>query len=104
MLANHKKRNFVVEIERLQIVRKTSESCLLICAECRSEGDFISLRQAASIFDTNAEQLFEFIKTNFSHYKTQERGEVFICLTSFIAVINNKTKNPIVKLLGDTKK
>ena len=100
MLSKQRKRIFVVEIEKRQIVRKTSESQLIICDQCRAESDFISLRQAASIFGIPEKQIFDFISENHSHYKTSEQGEVFICLNSFIKVINKKTNNSKIKLLG----
>jgi len=98
MLSKQRKRIFVVEIEKRQIVRKTSESQLIICADCRAESDFISLRQAASIFGITEKQIFDFIGENHSHYKTTERGEIFICLNSFIEIINNRTNNSKIKL------
>jgi hypothetical protein len=100
MHSKQRKRVFVVEIEKRQIVRKTSESRLIICADCRSESDFISLRQASSIFSTAERQLLDFISENHSHYKTNEQGEIFICLNSFIEAVNKKTDNSKVKLLG----
>lgn len=103
MLSKQRKRVFVVEIEKRQIVRKTSESRLIICADCRAESDFISLRQAACIFSTEEKQLFDFISENHSHFKTSEQGEIFICLKSFIEAVNRKTDNSKIKLLGDSK-
>ena len=103
MLPNQRKRTFVVEIEKRQIIRKTSESRLVICDRCRAESDFISIRQAASIFSTEETYLFNFISENHSHYKTGENGEIFICLRSFIEAINRKTNKPKIKLLGENK-
>jgi hypothetical protein len=100
MHLKQRKRIFVVEIEKRQIVRKTSESRLIICADCRSESDFISLRQASSIFGSAEKQIFDFIGENHSHYKTNEQGEIFICLNSFIEAVNKKTDNSKIKLLG----
>lgn len=100
MHLKQRKRVFVVEIEKRRIIRKTSESRLILCADCRSESDFISLRQASSIFGTEEKQLFNFIGENHSHYKTNEQGEIFICLTSFIEAVNKKTGSSKVKLLG----
>jgi len=100
MLSKQRKRIFVVEIEKRQVVRKTSESRLIICDQCRADSDFISLRQAASIFSTAEQQLFDFISENHSHYKTSEQGEIFICLNSFIEIINKRTNNSKIKLLG----
>lgn len=102
MLSKQRKRVFVVEIEKRQVVRKTSESRLIICADCRAESDFISLRQAASIFSTAEGQLFDFISENHSHYKKGEQGEIFICLNSFIEAINKKTNGSKIKLLGES--
>ena len=103
MLSKQKKRVFVVEIEKRQIIRKTSQSRLVICDMCRAESDFISIRQAASIFNTEETQLFNFISENRSHYKTNDQGEIFLCLNSFIEAINSKTQNPRIKLLGESK-
>lgn len=103
MFLNSKKRMFIVEIERRQIVRKRSESQLIVCSQCHSESDFISIRQATSIFCTEETQLFDFISENRSHYKTNENGEIFICLNSFIEAINKKTKRSKIKLLGESK-
>ena len=100
MLSKQRKRVFVAEIEKRRIIRKTSESRLIVCADCRAESDFISLRQAASIFGTAEKQIFDFIGENHSHYKTNEQGEIFICLNSFIETINKKTNNSKIKLLG----
>lgn len=102
MLPNQRKRNFVVEIERRQIIRKTSESQIVICDQCRAESDFISIRQAASIFSIEESNLFNFISENHSHFKTNEQGEIYICLNSFIEAINKKANNPKIKLLGES--
>lgn len=99
MLPEQRKRVFVVEIERRQIIRKTSESQIVICDRCRGESNFITLRQAASIFGIPETQIFNFISENHSHFKTNEQGEIFICLNSFITAINKKANNPQVKLL-----
>jgi hypothetical protein len=101
MLSNQRKRTFVVEIERRQIIRKTSESRLVICDRCRAESDFISIRQAASVFSVSESNLFNFISENHSHFKTNEQGEIFICLRSFIEAINGKTNNQKIELLNE---
>lgn len=103
MLPNQRKRTFVVEIEKRRIVRKTSESKIVICDQCRAESDFISIRQAASIFSIPEANLFDFINENHSHYKTGEHGEIFICLNSFIAAVNKIANHQKVKLLGESK-
>jgi hypothetical protein len=103
MLSNKRKRVFVVEIEKKLVIRKTSESHLVICADCRGESDFISLRQAASIFDTDEGRLLNFVNENHGHYKTGRQGEIFLCLNSFIEAINKKTDNSNIRLLGEKK-
>ena len=99
MLTNYKKRSFVIELERIQVVRRCCKASLIYCAECKAETDFISLKQAESLFEIDSAQILKFINVNFSHYKTDKYEEIFICLPSFIACINVRTNNPAIKLL-----
>ena len=97
-----KQRELVIEFERTQIVRKRAKTHLLFCCECRREIDFISLREASTLFGTNAAQLFQFIKTNFCHYETNAGGEIYICLLPLLDCMKAKTNISQMKMIGDS--
>lgn len=99
-----KQREIVIEFERIQLIRKRAKTNLIDCRMCRRKTDFIELREAAMLFSTNVEQLFEFIKTTRSHYEIDASGEIFICLVSLLAQMKAKTNISQIKLIGETKK
>lgn len=93
-----KQREIVIEFERIQFIRKRARTHLIDCRQCRRETDFVCLREAATLFGTNIEQLFQFIKTNNSHYEIGASGEIYICLVSLLALMKAKTNNSQIKL------
>jgi hypothetical protein len=96
-----KQRELIIEFERVRIVRKKAKTHLIFCKSCGREADFVSLREASTIFDTQIETLFRFIKINKSHYETGTGGETYICLVSFLACMKSKTNISQIKLLKD---
>lgn len=86
-----KLREIVIEFERVQVVRKRARTHLFFCDACRAEADFVALREASSLFNTDVEILFQFIKTNASHYETSAGGEIFVCLPSLLSRMKAKT-------------
>ena len=86
-----KLREIIIEFERVQVVRKRARTHLLFCAACRAEADFVALGEASSLFNTETETLFQFIKTNTSHYETASGGEIFVCLPSLLSRMKAKT-------------
>lgn len=104
MMKMQKHREIVIEFERVQLIRKRAKTHLIDCRECRREVDFVTLREAATLFGTSVEQLFEFIKINNCHYEIDAGGEIFICLVSLLAQMKAKTNISQIKLIGETKK
>ena len=96
-----KKREIVLEFERVQLVRKKAQTHLIFCRSCGREVDFISVREAAILFTTRAEQLLQFVKVNKSHFETGADGELYLCLVSFLAAMQAKTNLSRIKLIGD---
>ena len=95
-----KQREIVIEFERTQLVRKKARTQLLNCRACSRETDFISLREAAALFATSVEQLFQFIKTSRSHFEIDASGEIYICLVSFLAAMKAKTNLSRIKMIS----
>jgi hypothetical protein len=96
-----KQRELIIEFERVQLVRKKAKTHLLFCRHCGREVDFVSLREASSLFTTPPENLLQFIKINHSHFETDVDGEIYVCLISFLTCLKTKTNFPQIKLLKD---
>ena len=86
-----KLREIVIEFERVQVIRKRARTHLLFCADCRGEADFVAIDEASSLFNTETETLFQFIKNNTSHYELASGGEIFVCLPSLLSRMKAKT-------------
>lgn len=97
-------REIVVEIERVQLIRKRTKTKLLFCARCRKETDFISVSEAAALFITDTDRIFHFISVNECHVQIQADGCACICLTAFLDTVRKKVGGSRIKLIGDTSK
>lgn len=96
-----KQREIVIEFERVQLVRKKAKTHLIFCNICGREIDFVSLREAASLFVTPAENLLQFVKINNSHFETGADGEIYVCLISFLTCMKQKINLSSIKVLKD---
>ncbi len=92
-MKTQKLREIVIEFERIQIIRRRARTSLQFCAECRTNADFISFVEAATLFNTKPELLFQFIKDTGSHYQTETGREIFVCLNSLLARMRERSKN-----------
>ena len=77
-------REIVIEIERIQLVRKRAKTNLHYCEKCEAGSDFIGLDDAARLFEVGRTQLFDFIQRNGSHYIDDTSGDKPICLASLL--------------------
>lgn len=96
-----KQRELIIEFERVQLVRKKARTHLIFCRSCGREVDFVSLREASSLFGTQTENLLQFIKINNCHFETGANGEIYICLISFLTAMKAKTNLSNIKLIKD---
>jgi hypothetical protein len=96
-----KKREIVIEFERVQLVRKKAQTHLIFCRRCSSEVDFIAMREAVALFTTSAENLLRFVRASQSHFEAGADGEIFICLFSFLTAMKAKNNLSRIKLLED---
>ncbi|MBS1792208.1 MAG: hypothetical protein JSS81_00050 [Acidobacteria bacterium] len=96
-----KKREIVIEFERVQLVRKKARTHLLPCRECGRETDFVALGEASALFATPAENLLEFVKLNRCHFEIGAGGEIFVCLLALLARMKQKANLSRIKLLKE---
>ena len=98
-----KSREIVIEVERIQLVRRRSKSSVAFCESCSAEADFMSLAGTALLFGTNSADLLDFIKENNSHYTNGRRDELLICINSLIACMNRQTSKLQIKMIETAK-
>ena len=96
-----KKREIVIEFERVQFVRKKAQTHLIFCRRCGREADFIGLGEASALFSTRAADLLRFARASRSHFENGADGEILICLVSFLAAMKAKTDFFRVKRIGE---
>ena len=93
-------REIVLEIEKIQLIRKRAKTRVLHCQDCGTESDVLSHVQAAELFETRPGTIFDFIKQNSCHYQVSYNGTIYLCVASFVERIN-RTKG--VRLLPATE-
>jgi hypothetical protein len=91
----------VLEIERVQLVRRKCRAHSGLCEKCKREADFLLLMEAARLFDINSARLFRFIQSNDSHYKIDEKGNIFLCVSSLFACVNAKANGSKLRLMSE---
>ena len=94
------RREVVVEIERVKIVRRRAATTIRWCPECRSTTDFIPLLNAAALFAIDSTKLFEFATRNGCHVSTETGDEILICLSDLLEAMKRKIDGK-VSVLGD---
>ena len=80
-------REVIIEIERIQLVRKRAKTDLHYCEKCEGPSDFVGLDDAARLFEVGRTQLFNFIQRNGSHFIDGMSGEKQICLASLLELM-----------------
>ncbi len=91
-----KQREIVVELEKVQLVRKRARTVLMFCRSCWRESDFVSLPDAARIFEIADFQLTAFVRNGQAHLEEHSKRK-FICTTAIIGHLNvaaGKTRLP----------
>jgi hypothetical protein len=93
------KREVIVEVEKVRILRKRAKTVYMICKECGCKADFVSLDDAALVFETASSDLIAFAAANNCHIQKCIPGGVHLCLIAFIAAMKRNNSN--IKLIGD---
>lgn len=93
----------VLEIERVQLIRRKCKAHPGFCGKCGSQANFIPLMEAALLFEINSAGLFRFVQTSDSHYTTDRTGDIFLCVSSLLACVNAKTNGSKMKMINGDK-
>jgi hypothetical protein len=98
------KREIVIEIEQIRLIRKRARTQIVFCGKCGKGSDFVSLNDAAELFMTDAQRIFNFITHNACQFYEEKNGDVYICLVEILETMRDKTGTSGTKLLGDNSK
>jgi hypothetical protein len=86
-------RELVVELVRTRRWRRKAPVHALLCKECGGRSDFVSLAEAAQVFDIREDQLLGFIESRACHMSTPPSGDVHICLVTLLKAMREQTGN-----------
>lgn len=101
-MLDRKRKTLVLEIERIQLIRRKCQAHLRYCGRCRSTADFISLAAAAALFDVDPVNLLGCIRANACHFINDPEG-VFLCVNSFLNCLNANTNGSKIKMICGNK-
>ena len=77
------------EIERVRMIRKRCTTYVLLCTECGGEADFISLSEAAALFEVDSELLNTYVPEHLWHIQLSDEGNL-LCLMLFLIVFKRQ--------------
>ncbi len=96
-------KSLVLEIERIQLIRKKCKAKEMFCRQCDEIEDFVKLDDVTDLFSTTKSKLFEFIQTRSIHYLENSSGEILLCINSFLSCIHTNKKLKPIKLVQGGK-
>ena len=79
-------RELVIEIEKVERIRRTAKTRIALCQQCGSKCDFVDLIKIAELFESAPCKFLDAVRANGCHISTNEQG-VQICVTSFLALL-----------------
>lgn len=94
-------REIIIEIERIQLIRKRAKTRIFYCNACGKSGDFVSLREAAELFGIMESELFRFITNHDCHYQTTSEAKLHICVVSLLSEMSLRTNKEQFKIIGE---
>jgi hypothetical protein len=99
-MKNSGRRQVVVEIEKVQLIRKRAPSISLFCANCGQHTDFVSAPDAATLFEVDPDELFQTLRSKEVHMQVSEASGIHICVTSLMAFFEHRCRESRVRLLN----
>jgi imidazole glycerol phosphate synthase subunit HisF len=79
------KRRIVIEVERVQLIRKQAKTFWAHCPVCNIDSDFVSIETASRLFEMTSDEMAGVLKISSCHYREGSRGKGDICLNSFLS-------------------
>lgn len=77
-------REIIIEIEKIQLIRKRAQTRLAYCMGCGFASDIVCHAQAAELFETAPADLIRFIEQNNCHRQVGPNGQTWLCVLSLL--------------------
>jgi|SoiMethySBSTD1v2_1073268.scaffolds.fasta_scaffold66283_3 hypothetical protein len=77
----------VIEIEKVQTIRRTVNTRPAVCLECGSKSEFVDLVKIAALFEMAPSRFLNAMHANACHIKAE--GGVQICVTSVLSFLRS---------------
>ena len=94
------RREIVIELEHVRVVRKRATTHLAHCDGCAGESDFLDAGEAARLFEIDRADLDRFAAGSGCHQQVFQGGDTHVCLTSLLAVLRLETRQSRIELIG----
>lgn len=91
--------NLILEVERIQLIRRKCKTFMEFCGQCGQEINFVSLTEAASLFGVQPDNLFKFIHITSCHFTENSNGEILLCINSLLATVRARQNNNSLKMI-----
>ena len=95
------RRAIVIEFEKVQAIRKRAKTSLAFCVHCRIDVDAVPLIEAAELFETALEDLFQFTRQNECHYHVGGDDIIYLCVPSLIERMQQKNQTRQLMAKGE---
>ena len=86
-----RKREVIVEIEHVTLLRKRAGTALEWCGSCHRSTDFIALVKASDLFGITPSELLAFARQHHCHFIVEDEGEIHLCLVDLLSAMSRKT-------------
>lgn len=100
-MKNSGRRQVVVEIEKVQLIRKRAPSVSFFCANCARHTDFVSAPDAATLFEVDPDELFQTLRNKEVHLQVSAGSGIHICVTSLMTFFERRCKESRMRLLSE---
>lgn len=80
----------MIEFEKVRTIRKRAKTMLAFCRGCETHADAVTLVDAAVLFETRHDTLFQFIRENDCHYHVSDNNKIYLCVPSLLEQMTQK--------------
>ncbi len=95
------RREIVIEVERVQLIRRRAKTISLFCGNCTAKTDFVSVTDAARLFEVRVDDLFRTIREKEIHMQVSSHSGIHICIASLTAFFQTRYPDSRIRLLAD---
>jgi hypothetical protein len=89
------RREIVVELERVQLIRRRAATVPMFCVACAAPGEFVAAAEAARLFDISVDETVNRMRASHVHFQRESNGEIYFCVTSVLKFVHCKEQQKL---------